>query len=110
MPYQYGQGVKRDLTSLLTWIKKSTKNYMKTIDFDFTDLETEIKKIIKYNSKLTKEIIIENTTSKELFCLFKEYQNKLIEKNEGSGIFCVDDDVPIFLDKDIRQIIKEMKK
>ena len=59
--------------------------------------------------KLTKEIILKNTTNKELFSLFKEYENRLIEKNEGTGIFCVDDDQPIFLDKDIRQIIKEMK-
>ena len=109
MPYQYGQGVKRDLTSLLTWIKKSTKNYMQTIDFDFTDLETEIKKIIKYNS-LTKDTILKNTTNEELFSLFKEFQNKLIEKNKDAGIFSVDDDESIFDDSDLRKIIKELKK
>jgi len=59
--------------------------------------------------KLTKDTILKNTTNKELFSLFKEFQNKLVEKNKDAGIFCVDEDEPIFLDKDIRQIIKEMK-
>ncbi len=107
MVYQYGQGTKKDLNSLIRWIKKSTKNYMECIDFDFTDLETEIKKIIKYNS-LTKDTILKNTTNEELFSLFKEFQDKLIEKNKDAGIFCVDE--PIFDDSDLRKIIKEMKK
>lgn len=60
--------------------------------------------------KLTKDIILKNTTNKELFTLFKDFQNRLIEKNKDAGIFSVDDDEPIFDDSDLRQIIKEMIK
>ncbi len=59
---------------------------------------------------LTKSEILKNATNKELFILFKEFQNKLIEKNKDAGIFSVDDDEPIFDDSDLREIIKEMKK
>ena len=60
--------------------------------------------------KLTKDTILENTSNKELFSLFKEFQDKLVEKNKDAGIFSVDDDEPIFDDSDLREIIKEMKK
>lgn len=64
---------------------------------------------------LTVAEILKNASSETLFCLFKEYENKLIEKNEDTGIFCVDEDVaisedkPIFTDSDRREIVKDMK-
>jgi hypothetical protein len=60
--------------------------------------------------KLTKNTILKNTTNKELFSLFKDFQNRLIEKNKDAGIFSVDDDEPIFDDSDLRKIIKDMIK
>lgn len=64
---------------------------------------------------LTINEILKNTSAETLFCLFKDYENKLIEKNEDSGIFCIEEDVaiseekPIFLDSDRREIVKDMK-
>ena len=64
---------------------------------------------------LTINEILKNTSAETLFCLFKEYETKLIEKNEDAGIFFVEEDVaiseekPIFLDSDRREIVKDMK-
>ena len=58
---------------------------------------------------LTIPEVLKNTSNETLFCLFKEYETKLIEKNEDAGIFCVEENMPIFLDSDRREIVKDKK-
>ena len=53
--------------------------------------------------------ILKNTSDDELFCLFGEFLNRLIEKTKDAGVFCVDEGEAIFLDTDKGQVIKDMK-
>jgi len=60
---------------------------------------------------LTVAEILKNTSAETLFCLFKEFETKLIEKNKDTGclIMNVDEEKPIFTDSIRREIIKDMK-
>lgn len=58
--------------------------------------------------KFTVDSILKNTDDDELFCLFGEYLNRLVEKpNTHSGLKVED---IVYLDRHKFEVIKEMKK
>ena len=84
MTYQYGQGFKQDLNSLVNLIKKEN-----SIDFDPVFLEDEIKKILKYNSDSLgpNDSTKETQTPKEINEILEKFDTEIDQLYQKSAKF-----------------------
>ena len=57
---------------------------------------------------LTIKDILDNTPEDELYRLFTEYTLRLVENTKDAGIFCVDEDQPVFTYYDRTSVVDQL--